>query len=59
MAIGGPWKARDLDPRAWRRPAPRAEAVTAAVAHEAAIALAWLATVLAGAAVLMLLASGW
>jgi hypothetical protein len=33
--------------------------VAASVAHEAAIVLAWLATVVAGAGVLMVLAGNW
>ncbi len=58
--MGGPWKVRDFDPRRWQRPVPRVEqVVTAPVAHEAAIALAWLVTVVAAAGVLMVLASGW
>jgi hypothetical protein len=58
--VGGPWKTRGFDPRAWQPPVQRVEAaVTAPVAYEAAIALAWLATVVAGAGVLMVLASGW
>ena len=57
--MGGPWKVRDFDTRAWRRPAPRVEPVAASVAHEAAIVLAWLATVVAGAGVLMVLAGNW
>jgi hypothetical protein len=58
--MGGPWKARDFDPRAWQRPVPRVEPVaTAPVTHEATIALAWLATVVTGAGALMVLASGW
>jgi hypothetical protein len=59
MAMGGPWKARGFDSRAWRRPTALAGRVGTSVTHEAAIALTWLATVLAGAAVLMLLANGW
>jgi hypothetical protein len=58
--MGGPWKVRGFDPRAWQRPVPRVEPMgTAPVAYEAAIALAWLATVVAGAGVLMVLAGGW
>jgi len=58
--VGGPWKARGFDSRAWHRPVQRVESVvTAPVAYEAAIALAWLATVVAGAGVLMVLAIGW
>ncbi len=56
--MGGPWKARGDDPRAWRRPAARVEAAAAAVAHETAIVLAWVASVAVGGAVLMLLAQG-
>jgi hypothetical protein len=57
--MGGPWKTRDFDPRAWKRPVARVEPLVIPVTHEAAIALAWLATVVAGAGVLMVLAGSW
>ncbi len=57
--MGGPWKARGYDPRVWRRPVARIEAVATAAAHEAAIVFVWVASVVVGAAVLMLLAQSW
>jgi len=58
--MGGPWREQGFDARAWRRPVPQAQVATAAPAtREAVIALTWLATVLAGAGVLMFLANGW
>ena len=55
----GPWKARGDDPRVWRRPVARIEAVAMAAAHEVATVFAWVASVAVGAAVLMLLAQSW
>ena len=62
--MGGSWRARDFDPRAWRPPVPRVEARAAAapagILGEIAVVIAYIASVFVAMAVMLtLLQQGW
>jgi len=64
--MGGPWRARGYDPRAWRPPKARGGAVAHPTPHDSAldpltaIVLAYVASVATSIAVLVtLLKAGW
>ncbi len=62
--MGGPWRARDFDPRAWRPPVPRVEARVAAapagILGEVAVVIAYITSMLVIMAVMLtLLKQGW
>jgi hypothetical protein len=62
--MGGPWKSREFDARAWRPPAPRvdarAEALPAGALAEVAVVAAYVVSVVASLLVLLiLLKQGW
>ena len=62
--MGGPWKCREVDARAWRAPVPRSEArvmaIPGSLLAEATVVAAYIVSVVASLLVLLVvLKQGW